>query len=371
MPPLNLGESKRQMKDKSSDDTYAGLHDTSQSEISMMDSRTNLETRKNQERQQAYVKNVSKLRVSVQEDIPTKLQDFQGHTISRGVLQSPGFMPRLYAAEAAYANSGNQFFPNLQPPSVYAPQYSFPGYGSGSPFFPPAMAGYPSHNLIPFPSSPSYIGVNTGISTWEGIPRVGDMQHQGRFHGQHGSVPQPSPANHIHMQYYPQPSQHIYGSFVQYGQVSPRGSTGSQFVQQESTFPAYMGDQKFGLGSLDVSARRNMEISGYGNSSFVNVMTQLPASPLASPLTPSSPIGGPNYPGHRISQGLLKNPETCKQGKSSFNNSEDSNKFSFLEELKSGNAQMLKLSCINGRVAEFRFCLKLYTPIPATYHTLT
>lgn len=371
----------------------ASVNDTLRLDTSRVESRTNLNTRSNQEDQKSYTKNLPKLPLSRQQGSSYHVQGFQGQRISQGMnhlenfmekfphghpnfsvelqpsFHAPGFTPPLYATESAYMASGNPFYPNLQPSSLYAPQYSLTGYTMGSTLLPPMMAGYPSHGALPVPfgatSSPSFIGQTAGLPTGEGIPHVGDVQHQSEFFGRAGSMLQPSFVNPLQMQYYPHSAHDIYGNSVQHGQLASRGIIGSPFTHEVSTFSAYTGDQKFQSltnGNMSISTPRKMGISGNGNSPFMGVMTQFPPSPLASPIMPSSPVGGANHLGRhtemRFTQGSIRSPGiyTGLQGNRGFNSADDQKKPSFLEEIKSSNSPRKGLSDIEGRIVEFRHC---------------
>ncbi|XP_024019311.1 pumilio homolog 5 isoform X1 [Morus notabilis] len=350
-----------------------------------------LEIKQNQEKPPSCGRNLSKLHLPRQEGITRQVHDIQGQRISQGInysassmerlshghpnfssigvqpsLQLPGSTPPFYPTAAAYMPSGNiPFYPNLQQSSLYAPQYSLPGYAPSSTLLPPFMAGYPFQNALPLPFgatySPSFTGRIAGVSMGEGILHGADVQPHRKFYAQHEPIPQPSFVNPLHMQYYPNPSHEIYGSSVQHGQLA-RGIIGSQFTQQASTFSAYVGDHKFQSLTNEgrsVSAPRKMGIGGYGNPPFMSGVTQFPASPLASPLMPSSPIGGANHLGRqtetRFPQGPIRNPGiySGSQVKRVSNSTDDLNKLSFLEELKSSNSKRLELSDIEGRIFEF------------------
>ena len=325
------------------------------------ESRANLKTKSKQEEQQSYIKNVPKLPFSRQQGSSYQVQGFQSQWNSQGMNNLESYMekshpsfsvdvqpslhaPPLYATAAAYMASGNPFYTNLQQSGLYAPQYGLTGYPLGSTLLPPLMAGYPSHP-VPF-SSPNFIGQTTSVPTGERIPHVGDVQH-------HYRQPQPPFVNPLHMQYYPRSAHEMYGSSVPHGQLASRGIMDSPFTQQESTFSAYMGDPKY----MGISTPRKMGINGNGNSPFMGIMTQFPASPLASPIMPSSPVGGPNYLGRhtemRFPQGTIRSPG---QGKRGFNSADDQKKLSFLEELKSSNSPKLGLSDIQGHIIDLRHC---------------
>ncbi|KAM3744597.1 hypothetical protein ACB098_06G064700 [Castanea mollissima] len=100
--------------------------------------------------------------------------------------------------------------------------------------------------------------------------------------------------------------------------------------------------------------------SGYLRSPNLGIMTQFPASPLSSPLLPSSPVGGMNHPGRRnemrFPQGSVRNAGVYSgwQGQRGLYSLEEPKRHSFLKELKSSNARKFELSDIAGRIVEFR-----------------
>ncbi|KAM6562760.1 hypothetical protein CsatB_022758 [Cannabis sativa] len=376
-------------------DKYVNLDDNAsasgifQLATSRIESKTNLKTELHQEEQRSYIKNVAKVPLSGQQGSSNQLQGFQGQWISQGMnnfdtylekgpyshpnfpvemqpsLHAHGYSPPLYATAATYMASGNPFYTNMQQSNLYAQQYNLPGYAMGSTLLQPLMAGYPSHGALQVPfgatSSPRFIGQTGNVQTGHGIPHVSDLQHPSEFYGRPSSMPQPSFVNPLHMQYYPSSVHDMYGSSVQHGQLDPRGITSSPFTQQDSSFSSYIGDQKFHSpthGSMSISPRK-IGISGNGKFPFMGVMTQFPTSPLASPVIPSSPVGGANHFGRhtemRFPQGSIRNPGIYPgyQGKRGFQCADDQKKLSFLEELKSSNSPRLGLSDMEGRILEF------------------
>ncbi|KAM5579830.1 pumilio [Rosa sericea] len=329
--------------------------------------------------------------LATQQGLPYQLQAVQDQVVSQGMnhwqsrmdphgypkfssievqpsLQSPGFTPPLYATTAGYMTSGNAFYPNFQPSSIYPAQYGASGYTMGSTFLPPYMAAYHSHGSFPLPFDAalgqSLNGRTAGVSTGERSPHEGDLHHLSKFYGQPGPMLQPSFLDPLSMQYYPRPLDDSYSASIQYGQLGPRGIIGGQLYQQESNVTAYAGDQKFQSptnGSLGIPSPRKMGINGsgyYGSPSSMGGMT-FPASPLGSPIPSSSPVGRTHHHGRqnesRYHQGSIRNGGLYSgwQGQRSFNNYEDSKRHSFLEELKSSNARKFELSDIAGRIAEF------------------
>lgn len=377
------------------DESSNNLEDNARASGATPANDSRLEIKRNQEKPQSHGRNVPKLHLSRQEDIARRVHGGHAQTISQGMsylessMEEPslghpnlssievqpslhwhGFTPPFYEAAAAYQASGNTpFYPDLQPSSLHAPQYCLPGYVLSCTLLPHFMAGYPSHSVLPPPfsvtSSPVYTDRTARISMGEGNLRGRDVLHQRKFYGRPEPIPQPSFVNPLHMHYYLNPSHEIYGSSVQRGQFASRGIIGSQFTQLTSPFSAYVGDHQFQSvtnESLGISAPRNMGISGYGNSPFMSGMTQFPASPLATPLIPSSSIGGANQSHRqtemRFPQAVIREPGmySGSQGKRGSNDMDDLNKHSFLEELRSSNSERLKLSDIEGRVVEFRHC---------------
>ncbi|KAL5823696.1 hypothetical protein ACOSQ4_021596 [Xanthoceras sorbifolium] len=362
-----------------------------QSDVSKMESRM----RKKQEEQQYHGRIMLQHHPSAQQSTPSQVQGIQARAVSLGMihtnsgveklthgqanfssfevqpsLHSPGLTPPLYATAAAYMPSGNPFYPNFQPSGVYAPQYNMGGYALNSALFPPFMAGYTSHGPIPVPfdatSGPSFNIQTTGVST-ESIPHLGDSQHQ-KFYGQHGLMMQPSFVDPLHMQYFQHPFGDAYSASVQHSRLASSGVTGAQVdpsVQKEPTVAAYMGGQKLQSptnGSLSISNSRKggMTVgSYYGGPPGMGVMAQFPASPIASPVLPSSPVGGTSHLGRRsemrLSQGSNRSAGIYSgwQGQRGVNMFDDSKRPSFLEELKSSNAQKFELSDIAGRIVEF------------------
>ncbi|KAJ0074822.1 hypothetical protein Patl1_35200 [Pistacia atlantica] len=236
-------------------------------------------------------------------------------------MQSPVLTTPLYATAGTYMPSGNPFYPNFQPSAVYALHYNAGGYALNSAFLPAFVAGYPPHGPVPMPfdstKGPSINIQTTGISTAENIPRMGDLQHQ-KFYGHHVMMLQPSFVNPLQTQYFQHPFGDAYGASVQYVRLPSSNGTGAQVdssILKEPPSAAYLGDQKL--------------LSPPNGSLGMGVMAQFPVSPISSPLLPSLPVGGTSHPGQR-----------------GVNIFDDPKRHSFLEELKSSNAQKLELSDI-------------------------
>ncbi|XP_050384484.1 pumilio homolog 5 [Argentina anserina] len=364
--------------------SIGGAHDISLTRSGMRASATDININ-NQHEKHYYGSGVLQQQLSTQQGMPYQLQAAQNQVVSQGMnhwqskmdhhgypkfssievqpsLQSHGFTPPLYATTSGYMTSGNAFYHNFQPSFIYSAQYGVSGYALGSTFIPPYMAAYDSHGSFPpFDATlgQSLDGRAAGVSAGERVPHEGDLHHLSKLYGQHGPMLQQPFLDPLHMQYYPRPLDDSYGASFQYGHLSPRGIIGGQ-----SNVTAYAGDQKFQSptnGSVGIPSLRKMGSNGsgyYGSPSNMGGM-RIPASPLGSPLPPSSPVGRTHHHGQqnelRYPQGSIRNGGlyTGWQGHRSFNNFEDSKRYSFLEELKSSNARKFELSDIAGRIAEF------------------
>jgi pumilio RNA-binding family len=396
-PTLESNESNR--KDAGLEDD-ASVSSALGPDVSRMETRaSNAESNRNkQEEPQSYVRNMLQHHPSSQRSTPYQFQGVQAQVSSQGMnhshgvmekvlngqphfssvevqpsFQSPGLTPPLYATAAAYMASGNPYYSNIYPPGIIAPQYSMGGYALSPAHLTPYMTGFPSHGAIPFPfdatSGPSFSGRTASASTGEGFPLVGDAQHLSKPYGQQGLMLQPSFVDPHHMQYYPHHFDNAY-SIAFHSRLASTSATGGQVdpfaLQKESTFASYMSDQKLQPttnGSLSIMSPRNMGTtnSGYFQSPpNLGVMTQFPASPLSSPLLPSSPVGGMNHLSRRnemrFPQGSTRNAGvyTGWQGQRGLYSFDEPRRHSLLEELKSSSARKFELSDIAGRIVEFR-----------------
>lgn len=381
----------------------ASSSDIRQSDVSKMESRM----RKKQEEQQYQGRIMIQHHPSAQQSMSYQAQGGQAQSASSGMihtnsgmekpthgqailssfevqpsLHSPGLTPPLYATAAAYMPSGHPYYPNFQPSGVYAPQYNMGGYALNSALLPPFMGGYPSHGPIPMQFDPtsgaSFNMRTTGVSTGESIPHLGDSPHQ-KFYGQHGLMIQPSFVDPLHMQYFQQPFGDAYSASVQQSRMASGSVTGAladPSMPKDPAFAAYMSDQKLQSptnGSMSLANQRKGGISVggyYGGPPGMGVMTQFPTSPIASPLLPSSPVGGTSHLARRsdmrLPHGSSRNAGMYSGWQGPQNIFDDSKRPSFLEELKSSNAQKFELSDIAGRIVEFRQCsiLSLFSSHP-------
>lgn len=390
-------ETSRNPRIDDSNSKNAGLEDVasisaaSQSDVSRAESRM----RKKQEEQKYQGRIMMQQYPSAQQGFQYQVQGVQGQAVSLGMnnahngmdknsyghgkfssfeaqpsMNSPGLTPPLYASAGTYMPSGNPFYPSFQPsgPGVYPSQYNVGGYALNSSLFPPFVAGYPSQGPVPMPfdatSGSSFNIRTTSVSTGEGIPHIGSTQHQ-KFYGHQGLMLQSPFVDPLHMQYFQHPFGDAYNASVQHRLASSgvNGALADPSSKKEPIVAAYMGDQNLqsslnGGPSISNPRKVGMPVGGYyGGLPGMGVMGQFPTSPIASPVLPSSPVGSTSQLGlrheMRLSQGLNRNTGIYSgwQGQRTF---EDSKKHSFLEELKSSNAQKFELSDIAGRIVEFR-----------------
>ncbi|KAK9269332.1 hypothetical protein L1049_001103 [Liquidambar formosana] len=290
------------------------------------------------------------------------------------VLQSSGFTPPLYATPAAYMTPGNSFYPNLQPPGLYSPQYGLGGYALNTTVLPSYVAGYPPHGAIPFAydgsAGPSFNTRTSGVSAGGNIAHGVEMQHLNKSYGQLGFGLQPSFADPLHMQYFQQP---FWNAYTDSGQLDPLASRGGVVGSHMSTLDSRKGsdgaacsdDQKLpyqragGLSNLNPRRGGIMSNNYFGSPTNMGILMQFPTSPLASPVFPGSPVSGTSLPGARSE--LRFPPDSGRnagiysgwQGQRGFQSFDDPKAYSFLEELKSGKVRRFELSDISGHIVEF------------------
>lgn len=298
------------------------------------------------------------------------------------MLQSSGFTPPLYATAAAYLTSPNPFYPNVQAPGLYSPQYGFGGYPLNSSFFPPFVSGYPPHDPIPFvfdgTAGQNFNGQLPGVSNGGNVVHGVDMQYFNKFQGQVGFGAQPSFTDHLYMQYYQQP----FGQASNMpGHIDPSalrgGVAGNQNItlglQKGSDISASSDERKLyhqgsGLSNQNAGRVGTMSPQYYGNQPNLSIMMQYPSSTLANPVLPGSPVGGTTLP---VGRNEMRYPSGTSrytglysgwQGQRGFESFSDPKICNFLEELKSGKGRRFELSDIAGHIVEFRqvlFCAKL------------
>ncbi|CDY36049.1 BnaC03g41490D [Brassica napus] len=201
----------------------------------------------------------------------------------------------MHTSTSAYMTSLSPFY--NQSSGMYLPQYNYSGYLSREGAVP-----------MPYDISPTSSGYNNNARLLPG--------------GGHNT---PSLVDPFQWQYYQQPQADAYSPSFQSSADSASG---------------FMANHE--LHSNPLSSSYGMQSPRHMGNYFavppgVRVIPQYTGSPLASPVMPSSPVGG-IYPGGW-------------QGGNSV--VDDFKRHSFLDELKSPNARKLELSDIAGRVVEF------------------
>ncbi|XP_057980594.1 pumilio homolog 5-like isoform X1 [Malania oleifera] len=287
------------------------------------------------------------------------------------VLQSSGFNPPLYATAAAYMTSANSFYPNLQPPGLFSPQYGVGGYAMNNTLIPPFVAGYPPHGAVPFAfdgiAGSSFNARSSGIPAGGSIGHGLDTQHLNKFYGHFGFTVQPSFTDPLYMPYYQQPFGDAYNVSGQFDPSASRGGViGSQVLdlQKGTDIPACSSDQKSpyqksgGLSNLNPRRWGSTSLNHFGSATNMGALMQYPTSPLASPGLPGSPLSGSTLPGGgnelKFPPGAGKAAGVYSgwQGQRGYNNSIEPKTYSFLEELKSGKGRRFELSDIAGHIVE-------------------
>ncbi|VVA99019.1 unnamed protein product [Arabis nemorensis] len=265
-------------------------------------------------------------------------------------FQSPHGLapPPMYTSTAAYMTSLSPFYHNnFQSSGMYLPQYNYSGYPPASNILPQYMGGYPSHEAtVPMPydvssTSPGYNNARlmSGVSsTGQNVPSLVDP---------------------FQLQYYQQAQADAYAPSFQ--------SSTDSFGHKDQQAAGFMANHE--PHNSPLSPSYGMQSPRHMGNYFavppgVRVMPQYPGSPLASPVMPSSPVGGMmSHFGRRSEtryhqQGPSRNTGIYPggwQGNRGGANSvvDDLKRHSFLDELKSPNARKLELSDIAGRVVEF------------------
>ncbi|CAH8261161.1 unnamed protein product [Arabidopsis lyrata] len=265
-------------------------------------------------------------------------------------FQSPHGLapPPMYTSTAAYMTSLSPFYhQNFQSSGMYLPQYNYGSYPPGSGIVPQYMSGYPSHEAtVPMPYDIS--STSLGYNNTRLLPGVSSS-------GQNI----PSLVDPFQLQYFQQAQVDAY--------APPFQSSTDSFGQKDQQAAGYMANHE-PLNS-PLSPSYGMQSPRHMGNYFavppgVRVMPQYPGSPLASPVMPSSPVGGMmSHFGRRSEtryhqQGPSRNTgiypggwQGNRGGASSI--VDDLKRHSFLDELKSPNARKLELSDIAGRVVEF------------------
>ncbi|KAH0891683.1 hypothetical protein HID58_054112 [Brassica napus] len=225
----------------------------------------------------------------------------------------------MHTSTSAYMTSLSPFY--NQSSGMYLPQYNYSGYLSREGAVP-----------MPYDISPTSSGYNNNARLLPG--------------GGHNT---PSLVDPFQWQYYQQPQADAYSPSFQSSADSASG---------------FMANHE--LHSNPLSSSYGMQSPRHMGNYFavppgVRVIPQYTGSPLASPVMPSSPVGGgmmgkfgrrseTRYHQQGTSRSTGIYPGGWQGGNSVV---DDFKRHSFLDELKSPNARKLELSDIAGRVVEF------------------
>ncbi|XP_011077698.1 pumilio homolog 5 isoform X2 [Sesamum indicum] len=279
------------------------------------------------------------------------------------ILQSSGFSPPLYATESAFVTSPSPFYPYLQPPGFFAPQYSMDGYAYNSAFLPSYLPGFPSQGAgaMAFDSASFPIsGVSDG-----GNLHAYNMQNLQKFCGQVGVPVQPSFSDLLHMQFFRPAVQDLYGTCGHFshqirGDGAVLNQVNSHASQKGANLVGLSNDHKpqhsaaAGCNTYDPQTGNISSHYSFGSPTSVGPSVQFPPASAANRIVQAKPVGGTNSPrgryniGHSHSSG---NPSKAYRHQSQ--NWSNMNPYSFLEELKLGKGQRLELSDIAGHICEF------------------
>ncbi|KAL8144588.1 pumilio homolog 5-like [Apium graveolens] len=282
------------------------------------------------------------------------------------LVQSSGIGPPLYATAAAeQMNSSTLLYQNLHPSGYLSPQYTLGTYAFQSEGLSPYVAGYVPPAVVPVafdagarphfsPQTLSFGGI-----TSHGI----NLQHFNSYYGHFGYPAQPSLTDSLHIQYFQRPFGDAYGP-GQFDHLSPRPAAIGNLLSaidssKGSELSAFSADQNFwnqeSTGHAYMNPGRTV-IPYYVGSPRDTGHLQFPATAVASPVFPGSPVNGTSFfsgtnqlrfsphlgrssgmtsgwPGHRGPDGIKS--------------------MSFLEEFKSGKGRKLELPDIAGHIIEF------------------
>lgn len=287
------------------------------------------------------------------------------------LLQSSGFTPPLYATAAAYMNSANPFYTNMQAPGMYTPQY-VGGYTVNPTAFPPYVTAYPPHGAVPFvvdgATSSSYTPLTPGVSTGGNISHGTEMVQANKYLGQFGFPVQPSFGDPMYMQYQQQPFVEGYSISGHFDPMTPRASSVNQISpydsQKRPSTGTYLDDKKLPdqRSATNMNSRRGGLLipSYFGHMPNMGFLMQYPSSPLPSPVLSGYPEGSPGHLGGnneiKLSPASGRNGGIISewQGQRSFDGGHDPKIVNFLEDLKSGKGRRFELSDIIGHIVEFR-----------------
>ncbi|KAK4391953.1 Pumilio2 [Sesamum angolense] len=223
------------------------------------------------------------------------------------ILQSSGFTPPLYASESAFMTSPSPFYPYLQPPGFFAPQYSMDGYAYNSAYLPSYLPGLPSQGAgagaMAFDSASFPIsGVSDG-----GNLHAYNMQNLQKFCGQVGVPVQPSFSDLLHMQFFRPAVQDLYGTCGHFGhQIRGDGAVlnqvNSQASQKGANLVALSNDHKLqhsaaaGCNTYDLQRGNISSHYSFGSPTNVGHSVQFPPASAANRIVQAKPVGEPILP---------------------------------------------------------------------------
>ncbi|CAA0383069.1 unnamed protein product [Arabidopsis thaliana] len=323
---------------------------------------TNAQTERLNARQASHEdNNLSVFGASPPSSVASRMRRNQEDQQSQGRRMPPQYTPSSYQVQASspqqmsYPRIGGtqdmmQSLPKIatgESSGMFVPQYNYGGYPPASGIVPQYMSGYPSHEAtVPMPYDIS--STSSGYNNPRLLPGVSSS-------GQNI----PSLVDPFQLQYFQQAQVDAY--------APPFQSSTDSFGQKDQQAVGYMANHE-PLNS-PLSPGYGLQSPRHMGNYFavppgVRVMPQYPGSPLASPVMPSSPVGGMmSHFGRRSEtryhqQGPSRNTgiypggwQGNRGGASSI--VDDLKRHSFLDELKSPNARKLELSDIAGRVVEF------------------
>ncbi|CAN6820166.1 unnamed protein product [Brassica oleracea] len=225
----------------------------------------------------------------------------------------------MHTSTSAYMTSLSPFY--NQSSGMYLPQYNYSGYLSREGAVP-----------MSYDISPTSSGYNNNARLLPG--------------GGHNT---PSLVDPFQWQYYQQPQADAYSPSFQSSADSASGFMANHELHSNPLSPSYGMQSPRHMGNY------------FAVPPGVRVIPQYTGSPLASPVMPSSPVGGgmmgkfgrrseTRYHQQGTSRSTGIYPGGWQGGNSVV---DDFKRHSFLDELKSPNARKLELSDIAGRVVEF------------------
>lgn len=247
------------------------------------------------------------------------------------ILQSSVFTSPLY------------FYPNLQPPGFFSPQYSMGGYNFSSSVYPSYLPGFPYQGAISLAFDGASFPI-TGVSNGGNLNAY-DMQNH-KFYSQFGE----------YMRFPQLPVRDMYGAYGHFGHQAP--GDGAVLNQEDSrdlekrTNVALSNDRNSQNSAHASYNRSNIQRGtmasrySFGRPTNVGPLEQFPTAKAVGVISSPEERYNTTY-----SQSNGDPRKTYALHRQSCN---DAIPFSFLEELKSDKGQRFELSDIAGHICEFR-----------------